>query len=73
MRAGAARLAGALVEHGRDLDDAGLAVLDEVGQCDGAGVLIAVDADGRVSWPFSTDAMPRGALRPGEAPTVEVP
>jgi beta-aspartyl-peptidase (threonine type) len=73
VRAGAARLAGALVEHGRDLDDAGRAVLDEVGECDGAGGLIAVDADGRVCWPFSTEAMPRGSLRPGEAPAVELP
>lgn len=73
VRVGAARLVASLVEHGRDLEDAGRAVLDEVGQCGGDGGLIAVDADGRVSWPFSTDAMPRGSLRLGEAPAVEMP
>lgn len=73
VRAGAARLVAALVERGRDLDEAGRAALDEVAECGGAGGLIAIDAAGRVSWPFSTDAMPRGSLRPGEAPTVEMP
>lgn len=73
VRSGAARLVGALVEHGRDLDDAGRVALDEVGQCGGSGGLIAIDAAGRVSWPFSTDAMPRGSFRPGEAPAVEIP
>jgi L-asparaginase / beta-aspartyl-peptidase len=73
VRAGAARLVAALVEHGRDLDDAGRTVLDDVGQCGGTGGLIAVDAGGRVIWPFSTDAMPRGRWRPGHAPSVEIP
>lgn len=73
VRAGAARMVAALVEHGRDLDEAGRAVLDDVGQCGGEGGLIAVDADGRVIWPFSTDAMPRGRWRPSDAPAVEVP
>jgi L-asparaginase / beta-aspartyl-peptidase len=72
VRAGAARLVAALVEHGRDLEDVGRTVLDEVGHCGGAGGLIALDAGGRVIWPFSTDAMPRGRLRLGDAPAVEI-
>ena len=73
VRAGAARLLGALVAQGVALEEAGRRVLDAVADCGGSGGLIALDADGRVSWPFSTDAMPRGRLRLGEAPTVEIP
>jgi isoaspartyl peptidase/L-asparaginase-like protein (Ntn-hydrolase superfamily) len=73
VRVGAARLVAALVEHGRDLEDAGRAALAEVGQCGGDGGLIAVTADGRVIWPFSTQAMPRGRWRPGDAPAIEMP
>jgi isoaspartyl peptidase/L-asparaginase-like protein (Ntn-hydrolase superfamily) len=35
--------------------------------------LIAVDAEGSVATPFSTEAMPRGVLRLGESPVVEIP
>ncbi len=73
VRAGAARLLGALVAQGVGLRDAAQSVLDEVAACGGAGGLIAVDAAGTVTAPFSTDAMPRGLLRPGEAPAIEMP
>lgn len=73
VRAGAARLLGALVAYGVALDAAARSVLDEVAACDGDGGLIAVDAHGEVVLPFSTDAMPRGVWRAGEDPVVEVP
>jgi L-asparaginase / beta-aspartyl-peptidase len=73
IRAGAARLLGALVAEGVALDVAAGTVMGEIAQCDGVGGLIAVDAEGRVSTPFSTEAMPRGILRLGEPPAVEIP
>ena len=73
IRAGAARLLGALVAHGVTLRDATATVMDEIASCDGVGGLIAVDAEGNVSTPFSTEAMPRGVLRLGEPPAVEIP
>jgi beta-aspartyl-peptidase (threonine type) len=73
VRAGAARLLGALVAAGTSLEDAARTVLDEVAACDGTGGLIAVDADGNVTAAFSTEAMPRGTWRPGASPAVEIP
>ncbi len=73
VRAGAARLLAALVAQGVALDAAASAVLDAVGECDGDGGLIAVDARGEVVLPFSTDAMPRGVWRGGEDPVIELP
>ena len=73
IRAGAARLLGALVAEGVALDVAAGTVMLEIAQCDGVGGLIAVDAEGGVSTPFSTEAMPRGILRLGEPPAVEIP
>jgi L-asparaginase / beta-aspartyl-peptidase len=73
IRAGAARLLGALVAHGIALEDAARTVLDEVTAREGVGGLIAVDAEGNVTMPFSTKAMPRAVFRLGEAPVVEIP
>jgi L-asparaginase / beta-aspartyl-peptidase len=73
IRAGAARLLGALVQQGIALDAASSAVMREIAECDGVGGLIALDVEGNVSTPFSTEAMPRGILRLGEPPTVEIP
>jgi beta-aspartyl-peptidase (threonine type) len=72
IRAGAARLLGALVEQGVALDAATSTVMREIAACDGVGGLIAVDAEGNVSTPFSTEAMPRGVLRLHESPLVEI-
>jgi beta-aspartyl-peptidase (threonine type) len=72
IRAGAARLLGALVEQGVALDAATSTVMREIAACDGVGGLIAVDAEGNVSTPFSTEAMPRGVLRLQESPLVEI-
>jgi beta-aspartyl-peptidase (threonine type) len=73
IRAGAARLLGALVQSGAAVDAAARTVMDEIAACDGVGGLIAVDAEGSVATPFSTEAMPRGVLRLGESPVVEIP
>lgn len=72
VRAGAARLLAALTASGVALNDAAQEVLDAVGRCDGDGGLIALDVDGAVVLPFSTDAMPRGVWRAGEDLTVEI-
>jgi beta-aspartyl-peptidase (threonine type) len=73
IRCGAARLLGALVASGVAVDAAAGTVMEEVAACDGVGGLIAVDAEGRVALPFSTEAMPRGVWRPEQGPTVELP
>jgi beta-aspartyl-peptidase (threonine type) len=73
VRAGAARLLAALVESGVALETAARSVLAAVGECDGDGGLIAVDAQGEVVLPFSTEAMPRAVWRADEDPVVEIP
>lgn len=72
IRAGAARLLGALVEQGAGLEPAAQTVMGQIADCDGVGGLIAVDAHGHVAMPFSTDAMPRGVWRPGEPLAVQI-
>jgi L-asparaginase / beta-aspartyl-peptidase len=73
IRAGAARLLGALVAQGTPLGSAAETVMGEVAACDGVGGLIAVDERGDAAMLFSTEAMPRGRWRAGEEPIVEVP
>jgi L-asparaginase / beta-aspartyl-peptidase len=73
IRAGAARLVAALVEHGATLEPAAQAAMAAVAECGGSGGLIAVDALGNVATPLSTAAMPRGVWRAGEPPTTAVP
>ena len=72
IRAGAGRLLGALVAQGVGLNAAAESVMAEIAHCEGVGGLIAVDAGGNVATPFSTEAMPRGVLRLGEAPVVHI-
>ncbi len=73
IRAGAARLVAALVEHGAPLEAAAEAAMAAVAECGGSGGLIAVDDLGNVTTPRSTAAMPRGVWRVGEQPTTTVP
>jgi isoaspartyl peptidase/L-asparaginase-like protein (Ntn-hydrolase superfamily) len=73
IRAGAARLVAALVEHGHTLEAAAQAAMAGVAECAGEGGLIAVDASGNVTMPMSTGAMPRGVWRAGEGATACVP
>jgi isoaspartyl peptidase/L-asparaginase-like protein (Ntn-hydrolase superfamily) len=72
IRAGAARLLGALLEQGIALDMAARTVLAEVGRVGGRGGLIALDGHGEVTMPFTTEAMQRGVWRPGEGLMVEL-
>ncbi|MBV8997942.1 MAG: isoaspartyl peptidase/L-asparaginase [Solirubrobacterales bacterium] len=72
IRAGAGRLLGALVAQGVGLEAAAKSVMGEIADCEGVGGLIAVDAGGNVATPFSTEAMPRGLLRLGEAAIVHI-
>jgi len=73
IRCGAARLLGVLVAQGVSVESAARTVLDEVAECDGVGGVIAVDAGGNVTLPFSTEAMPRGVWRPSQPPLIDVP
>ena len=73
VRAGAARLVAALVEHGATLEAAAQQALKAVADCGGDGGLIAIDARGNVTMPRSTGAMPRGVWRPGQKPATMVP
>jgi L-asparaginase / beta-aspartyl-peptidase len=72
IRAGAGRLLAALVDRGQALEAAAEAVMEQVAYCEGVGGLIAVDAEGNVAMPFSTDAMPRAVWRPDRAPVVHI-
>jgi L-asparaginase / beta-aspartyl-peptidase len=73
IRAGAARLVAALADRGVTLDAAAEAALAAVAECGGTGGLIAVDANGNVTMPRSTGAMPCGVWRAGEKPAATVP
>jgi beta-aspartyl-peptidase (threonine type) len=73
VRAGAARLVAALVEHGATLESAARVALKLVADSGGDGGLIAVDAHGNVTTPRSTDAMPRGVWRLDQKPITTVP
>jgi L-asparaginase / beta-aspartyl-peptidase len=73
IRAGAARLVAALVEHASTLESAAQAALHAVAEVGGTGGLIAVDAQGNVATPLTSEAMPRGVWRAGEKPATIVP
>lgn len=73
IRAGAARVLAALIEHGTPVTEAAERVLDEVVALGGHGGLIALDADGEPAMPFRAGAMPRGVWRHGDdSPAVWV-
>jgi L-asparaginase / beta-aspartyl-peptidase len=73
IRAGAARLVATLVDRGETLEAAAQAALTAVAECGGTGGLIAVDANGDVTMPRSTGAMPCGVWRAGEKPAATLP
>lgn len=72
IRAGAARLLAALIEHGDEIEAAAQIVMGQIAFCEGVGGLIAVDAEGNVAMPFSTEAMPRAVWRPDQDPVVGI-
>ena len=47
---------------GMAVDEAALAVLAEVADCDGDGGLIAIDRKGRITMPFNSQGMKRAAI-----------
>jgi beta-aspartyl-peptidase (threonine type) len=70
IRSGVARYIGALVDQGVAVEEAAQLALGEVAAVGGEGGLIAVDAQGNATLPFTTAAMPRGVWRGGAPPTV---
>lgn len=73
IRALAAAQVGVRVAAGETLTAAADAVLADVRALGGYGGLIAVDRDGRVTAPYTTDTMLHGVWRAGEEATVRVP
>lgn len=72
IRVGAGRYIAALIEGRAPLADACDAALTEVTRLGGHGGLIALDAQGTVAMPLSTEAMPRGTWRVGEGSRLSV-
>lgn len=70
IRSGVARHIAALREAGVELAEAASRALGEVERLAGVGGLIAVDAGGVTTMPFTTAAMPRGLARAGQEPEV---
>ena len=54
------------------LKDAAQAVLDKVARLGGAGGLVAIDGDGKVTLPFNTAGMYRGHVGPDGKLVVEI-
>jgi beta-aspartyl-peptidase (threonine type) len=72
IRAAAAHRVAALHGGGMRLQDAAHLALDDVRDLGGRGGMIALDAAGTATMPFTTQAMPRGMWRRGEEPVVSV-
>jgi isoaspartyl peptidase/L-asparaginase-like protein (Ntn-hydrolase superfamily) len=72
IRSGAALRIALLVQSGVTVAEAARHALADVGSLGGTGGLIALAADGQAALPFTTGAMPRGAWRAGEAPTIRI-
>jgi beta-aspartyl-peptidase (threonine type) len=60
------------VARGVDLEQAAAEALGEVGELGGIGGLVAVDSQGNIAMPFSSEAMPRGTWRAGQEPAAWV-
>ncbi len=72
IRAGVGRQIAALVAAGGELSQAAMRALADVSAVGGSGGLIAIDARGSATAPFSTEVMPRGIWRPGVDPVVAI-
>ena len=72
IRAAAAHQVAVRLAAGASLAQAAADTLQDVATVDGVGGLIAVDADGDVTMPFTTDVMNRAVWRAGEAPEAWV-
>jgi beta-aspartyl-peptidase (threonine type) len=72
IRAGVGHQIAALLATGAELTQAAMRALQDVSAVGGSGGLIAVDARGSATAPFSTAAMPRAIWRAGCDPFVEI-
>jgi L-asparaginase / beta-aspartyl-peptidase len=72
IRAAAAHRLALRFEAGATLQRAAVDALAAVGAVDGVGGLIALDADGDVAMPFTSEVMNRGVWRAGEEPEAWV-
>jgi L-asparaginase / beta-aspartyl-peptidase len=68
IRAAAAHQVAVRLAAGATLEQAAADTLQDIATVDGVGGLIAVDADGEVTMPFTTDVMNRAVWRAGETP-----
>jgi isoaspartyl peptidase/L-asparaginase-like protein (Ntn-hydrolase superfamily) len=67
IRAAAAHRLALAMQAGATLAQAGADALAAVGAVGGVGGLIAVDGDGEVTMPFTTEVMNRAVWRAGES------
>ena len=72
IRIAACAQVGWRVGAGQSLDEAGRAVIDEIGAMGGDGGLIALDRDGNIAAPFNSQGMKRAWLTPAGDIGVEV-
>ncbi len=72
IRVGVGRQIAALVAAGGELSQVAMRALQDVSAIGGSGGLIAVDARGSATAPFSTEVMPRGIWRAGFDPVVTI-
>ena len=72
IRAAAAHQVAVRLAAGASLAQAAADTLQDVATVDGVGGLIAVDADGELTMPFTTDVMNRAVWRAGESPEAWV-
>jgi L-asparaginase / beta-aspartyl-peptidase len=62
-----------LMEYGhKNLEEAGLAVINKVGKLGGTGGLIAIDRSGKITLPFNTSGMYRGYVDPNGKFVTEI-
>ena len=54
----------------KDVETAAREVIEQLRSLGGIGGLIAVDAAGRVTMPYSSAVMPRGQVSAGQPPLV---
>jgi beta-aspartyl-peptidase (threonine type) len=72
IRAAAAHQVAVRIAAGATLEQAAADALQDVATVDGIGGLIALDAAGEVTMPFTTDVMNRAVWRAGEMPEAWV-
>ena len=72
IRAGVGHQIASLVAARVDLHEAAAHALADVSAAGGSGGLIALDARGGATAPFSTEVMPRGIWRAGSEPEVAI-